>query len=52
MYIRKVLDILAQDAGVFDENLSNRIITVANDTLTIEKSLAEVSESNTIHLIQ
>jgi hypothetical protein len=37
-----VLDLLTQEAGITDENLSNRIITVANDVLTAERYLAEV----------
>ncbi len=43
-YIINVLGLLAQEAGVTDENLINRTLTVVNDVLTIERYLAEVSE--------
>lgn len=43
MYISDVLILLAEEAGVTDENLINRTITAANDVLTIEKYLAEVN---------
>jgi hypothetical protein len=42
MYIIDVLSLLAQEAGITDENFSSRTITVANDVLAIERYLAEV----------
>jgi len=32
---------LAEDADVHDENLSNRMLTIANDIIAMEKILAE-----------
>ena len=42
LYIIEVLGIIAQEAGITDEKLSDRTFLIANDVLNIEKSLAEV----------
>jgi hypothetical protein len=36
------MSLLAHDAGVNDDNLEDRAMTVANDVYTVERFLAEV----------
>lgn len=42
LYIVEVLGLLAREAGISDENLSDRTFTVASDVFTIERFLADV----------
>ncbi|CAF0773808.1 unnamed protein product [Adineta steineri] len=41
LYITDVVGILAREAKITDENLTDRAFTIANDAFTIEKLLAE-----------
>ncbi|CAF4438462.1 unnamed protein product [Rotaria sp. Silwood2] len=46
IYIVKVLSLLAEEAGINDQNLNLRVFTIANDVLDVEKFLAESLQRN------
>lgn len=42
-YITQSLAFLARDAGVFDANVGDRLLTIANDVFALEYFLAQVN---------